>query len=293
MRLKNIHINLLFLTLILLFSIACNKNEDLTPRSLVPTQGVLPEQAKPKARFVTLVKSFYENDTIKIVNTSSSPVTEVNYQWYLVSNNTNGLVSSEKEIGYLIFNELQTAQLSLVATNKYGTDTFSLNIEIKEKPKSAQITAITLDSVNYTNPLTGGNWNVSGGPNVLYKFYDIHQVWVDSTGRAQNSNLYGWSSTPPANLVLENVNSTPISWQYPSALRYILFSRMLDEHTLKIYNKDSNGDLQLIASIPFIFVDYFRNNLYADPGGNPDISLVKLRSNDGKTVITIKIKYLT
>jgi PKD repeat protein len=272
--------------------LSCKKDSSLEQKSVLPNNALTKSQAQPTANFTTDVQSYYIDNAINFKNTTASPTLEVSYEWYEIYNNTTVLIATTKEIEARTYSTPKTVTLKLIATNKFGTDTFLKEIKINDKPKSAYITAISLDSVNYINPLTSTNWNASGGPNVFYRFYDLNQVWIDSTIRSANNNLYGWASafnaTQSELLLLSNVTTTPISWYYPSALKYIQFSKMLEPNTLKIYNKNPINGNEIIATIPFTFIDYFRAN-----GNTTDNSIVKLRTTDGTTVITIKIKYNT
>jgi hypothetical protein len=274
--------------------IACKKDSNLVERHVIPVGALTDAQTKPSAKFETNTISYYKNKPIVFTNTSSSPTAENTYLWTQKIDNVVTILSTQKEVGAQTYANPQTVIISLYATSIFGTDSIVKTLIIGDVPKSAQITDMTLDSVNYINPNTGNNWNLTGGPNVLYKFYDVNTIWVDSVDRNQNGGLYGWASPlAPVQLpflVLNNVNgSTP--WAYPKAQKYILFNKMLDVTNLRIYNKDVDGNLQLIAEIPFTFINYFRNE-YAD-SPNSDYSTVKLRSLDGLTVIIIKIKYLT
>jgi hypothetical protein len=68
---------------------------------------------------------------------------------------------------------------------------------------------------------------------------------------------------------------------------------MVDNTTSNIYNKNAGGTLDLISSVTFKFIDYFRNPNYKIPGFNDDFSLIPIRSADGKTVIKIKVQFKT
>lgn len=285
--------SIVFMLSIIVFGIfSCKKDNTLEQTSVLPNGNISNNQAKPSALITTDVQTYYIDNPIQFVNGTASPTKEVNYAWYEINSSNENLISNNKDIDPRVYATPDTVWIKLIATNKFGADTFIKEIIIKDKPKSANITSISLDSVNYINPATNANWNTTGGPNVLYRFYDINQVWIDSTVRSANNNLYGWASAfnsaQLAYLTLNDVNSTPISWYYPSSLKYIQFSKMLNVTTLKIYNQHQTNGLEVIAEIPFVFIDYFRTN-----GNTTDLSTVKLRSADGKTVLTIKIKYNT
>jgi hypothetical protein len=283
---------ILMLGLILLSILSCKKDNSLEERAVIPNTGLSNNQAKPTAHVDTDVQTYYIDNPIQFINSTASPTKEVSYNWFEINNSTESLIATTKDIALRTYSTPDTVWIKLIASNKFGADTFVKEIIIKDKPKSANITSITLDSINYINPLTNSNWNTSGGPNVLYRFYDNNQVWIDSTIRSANNNLYGWASafnaTQTALLTLNDVSSTPIAWYYPSSLKYIQFSKMLDITTLKVYNQNPVNGLEVIAEIPFVFIDYFRTN-----GNATDLSTVTLRSADSKTVVTIKIKYNT
>ncbi|HRG59107.1 MAG TPA: hypothetical protein PK323_09130 [Bacteroidia bacterium] len=284
---------IVFLLNIIVFGIfSCKKDSSLEQTSVLPKGNLSNNQAKPSALITTDVQTYYIDNPIQFLNGTASPTKEVEYAWYEINSSNENLIGNTKEIDPRVYTAPDTVWVKLIAMNKFGADTFIKEIIIKDKPKSANITSISLDSVNYINPITNANWNPSGGPNVLYRFYDVNQVWIDSTVRSANNNLYGWASafnsTQSALLTLNDVNSTPISWYYPTGIKFIQFSKMLNVTTLKIYNQHAINGLEVIAEIPFVFIDYFRTD-----GNTTDVSTVKLRSADGKTVLTVKIKYNT
>jgi len=298
------HIKYLFLIFISTTILSCKKDKSLAERKVVPTDGLSSSQAKPTAKFEADKSTFYKNDTITFKNTSSYPTSQIKFSWCKVADKVYTEFATTKEITPIVYSAPGNDTIALIATNQFGSDTMVFGMTINDVPKSANITMMRIDAINLINPTTGDNWNSNGGPNVFFKFYDDNNLWVDSTIRSQNGNKYGWSSNSPLTqsqkdlLILNNVSVTPQQWTYPKATFYILFSKMLRETILKIYNKNEDGTNQLIASIPFHFIDFFRKSQYYLPPNsqgnvNYDIAMVPLRSADGKTLITIKINFLT
>jgi len=282
---------------------SCKKDKTLAERKVVPTDGLSNSQAKPTAKFETDKNTFYKNDTISFKNTSSYPTVQIKFSWCKVVDNVFTEFASTKEIQPIVYTSPVEDIIALIATNQFGSDTVIFPMKINDVPKSAKITFMNIDSINLINPSSGIAWNTEGGPNVFFKFFDVNNVWIDSTIRSQNNGQYGWSSNTALSatqidfLTLNNTVA-PINWKYPNSSLFIQYSKMLSETTLKIYNKNPNGVNDLIASIPFHFIDFFRKPQYYLPPNsqgviNYDIALVPLRSADGKTVITIKIQFLT
>ncbi len=276
---------------------SCKKDESLKERKAISTDGLNNSQGKPNALFETGVTSYYKTFPIDFKNKTSSPTDDVTFSWCNVSNNVFTEFADTKEISALMYPDTGMVTIGLIATNKFGVDTFIKEMEIRDVPKSAQITAVVLDSVNYINPITSAAWNASGGPNVYFEFHDILNQRIDSLPKSANNNQFGWATalagTQIAAMTLNNVSSTPIAWPYPSGTKYLLFAKMLDAHSLKVFNKNPSGVNELIGEMNFKFIDYFRNAAFSASATNPDISKVSLRSADGKTVIIITIKYLT
>lgn len=276
---------------------SCKKDDSLPERKIISTNGLNNSQGKPNALFETDVTSFYKTSPIAFKNKTSSPTDDITYSWCNVVNDVFTEFANTKEIDSRTYSDTGNVIIGLIATNKFGIDTFIKKMEIRDVPKSAQITAVVLDSVNYTNPLTNANWNASGGPNVYFEFRDALYQRIDSLPKSANNNQYGWATALAgpqiAAMTLNNVSTTPIPWPYPTGTKYLLFAKMLDNHNMKIFNKNPNGLNELIAEMNFRFIDYFRNAAFSGSVTNPDISKVSLRSADGKTVIIITIKYLT
>jgi hypothetical protein len=297
------HIKYLFLIFISITILSCKKDKSLAERKVVPTDGLSSSQAKPTAKFETDKSTFYKNDTITFKNTSSYPTAQIKFSWCKVADKVFTEFATTKEISPIVYPTPTKDIIALITANQFGVDTMIMELIINDVPKSATITLMRIDSINLVNPITNSAWNTNGGPNCFFKFYDVNNVWIDSTIRSQNNGKYGWSSNNPLSpnqigfLTLSDAVA-PIGWKYPNTSLYILFSKMLSETTLKIYNRNPNLNIDLIASFPFHFIDFFRKPQYYLPPNsqglvNYDIAMVPLRSADGKTVITIKINFLT
>ena len=278
---------------------SCKKDESLLERKAVPTDGLSASQSRPKASLITLENSYFKDFPITFVNKSSSPTTEVSYQWCKLADKKFTVFATTKDIPQLIYSAPTKDTIALIATNIFGSDTLIYGFEVQDVPKSSQVYSISLDSLNFINPSTNQPWNATGGANVLFKFFDSNNNWVDSTVFGTNGNQFGWASLLTASqlpsLILTNLkqDTLPLIWKYPSSIKNIRFNQMVYTTTLKIYNKDDQGNLTEITSIPFRFIDYFRKSIYAQAAPLEDYSYVKLRSADGKTVLTVKIQYKT
>lgn len=278
---------------------SCKKDESLLERKAVPTDGLSTSQSRPKASIKTLESSYFKNFPITFINQTSSPTAEVDYKWCKLADKLYTVFATTKDIPQQIYSAPTKDTIALIATNKFGSDTLIFGFEVQDVPKSSQIFNITIDSLNFINPSNNQPWNAAGGPNVLFKFFDSNNKWIDSTVFGTNGQQYGWASILTATqqpfLVLNNLkqDTLPLAWKYPSSIKNIRFNQMVYATTLKIYNKDDQGALTEIASIPFHFIDYFRKSIYAQPAPQEDFSYVKLRTTDGKTVLTVKIEYKT
>jgi hypothetical protein len=278
---------------------SCKKDESLLERKAVPTDGLSSSQSRPKASLMTLESSYFKNFPITFINKTSSPTAEVSYQWCKLADKKFTVFATSKDIPQQFYAAPTKDTIALIATNIFGSDTLIYGFEVQDVPKSSQIYNISLDSLNFINPVTNQAWNATGGPNVLFKFFDSNNNWVDSTVFGTNGNQYGWASLLTASqipsLTLSNLkqDTLPLAWKYPSSIKNIRFNQMVYTTTLKVYNKDDQGNLTEIAAIPFHFIDYFRKSIYAQPAPSEDFSFVKLRSADGKTVLTVKIEYKT
>lgn len=278
---------------------SCKKDESLLERKAVPTDGLSTSQSRPKASIKTLESSYFKNFPITFVNQTSSPTADVDYKWCKLADKMYTVFATTKDILPQVYSAPTKDTIVLIATNKFGSDTLIFGFEVQDVPKSSQVNSISLDSLNFINPSTNQPWNAAGGPNVLFKFFDNNNKWVDSTVFGTSGQQYGWASLLAATqqpfLVLNNLkqDSLPLAWKYPSSIKNIRFNQMVYTTTLKIYNKDDQGILTVIDSIPFKFIDYFRKSIYAQPAPLEDFSFVKLRSADGKTVLTVKIQYKT